>query len=115
MRAAPVRFFDAALWPLTIWLSLTHLEEHPADDYVERTSPIVATAIAFWICLIALLVLANPSVVAVGGGFFDEEVAAVELVRRTPGAIVGVLWLFTPAIYAVGFWLYTARDEAFPR
>lgn len=114
MRAAPVRFLNAALWPLTIWLSLTHLEEHPADDYVERTSPIVATAIAFWACLAALLVFATPQVLAVGGGLFDGDAAAVEVVRRT-SSIAGVLWLFTPVLYVLGFWLFTARDEAFPR
>lgn len=33
MAAAPVRFINAAAWPLTIWTSLTHLDDHPADDY----------------------------------------------------------------------------------
>jgi hypothetical protein len=115
MRAAPLRFLNAAFWPLTIWFSLTHLEEHPADDYVERTSPIVATAIAFWICLAALVVLASPSVAAIGGGLLGEGEDAVAFVRRAPGAVVDVLWFFLPALYVVGFWLFTARDEAFPR
>ncbi|MEZ5996946.1 MAG: hypothetical protein R3C25_14465 [Hyphomonadaceae bacterium] len=114
MAAAPIRFLAAAAWPLTIWTSLTHFEEHPADDYVERTSPIVATAIAFWVCLIALVVLATPAISSIGGGFEGAE-DVITLVRRTPGEIVGVLWWFTPAIYAIGFWLFTARDEAFPR
>jgi hypothetical protein len=115
MRAAPVRFLNAALWPLTIWLSLTHLEEHPADDYVERTSPIVATAIAFWVCLAALMVFATPHVMSVGGLFEEGGEAAMQVVRRSPGVIVDVLWFFTPALYVLGFWLFTARDEAFPR
>lgn len=115
MLAAPVRFLNAALWPLTIWLSLSRLEEHSADDYVERTSPIVATAIAFWIGAVALALLAIPRVVTIGGGFGDEELALVELARSTPGAIVGVLWFFVPVIYIAGFWLFTARAEAFPR
>jgi hypothetical protein len=114
MAAAPVRFLNAAAWPLTIWTSLTHLDEHPADDYVERTSPIVATAIAFWICLIALIVLANPAVTAVSGSIDGGE-EMVALIRRTPGAIVDVLWFMTPVLYVIGFWLFTARDEAFPR
>ena len=67
MAAAPVRFLNAAAWPLTIWTSLSHLDDHPADDYVERTSPIVATAVAFWLCFIALIVFANPAVTAIGG------------------------------------------------
>ncbi|MGE0742535.1 MAG: hypothetical protein AB7O98_14430 [Hyphomonadaceae bacterium] len=115
MQAAPVRFLNAALWPATIWLSLSNLEEHPADDYVERTSPIVATAVAFWIGAIALAVLAVPSVVTIGGGFMDEDVGAIELVRRAPGVILDVLWFFVPVIYIAGFWLYASRDEAFPR
>lgn len=114
MRAAPVRFLNAALWPLTIWGSLTHLEDHPADDYVERTSPIVATAVAFWLCLIALIVFATPAVATIGGGIADGEFLATQ-VRRVPGAIVGVLWLFTPVLYIIGFWLFASRDEAFPR
>ena len=114
MRAAPLRFLSAALWPLTIWSSLTHLEEHPADDYVERTSPIVASAIAFWICLIALLVLANPVTTSIGG-IVEDGGEAIAVVRRSAGSIVGVLQVFTPVIYAFGFWLFTARDEAYPR
>lgn len=114
MAAAPVRFINAAAWPLTIWTSLSHLEEHPADDYVERTSPIVATAVAFWLCFIALIVLANPAVMAVGG-LADDGSEMVTFVRRTPGAIVDVLWFVTPILYAIGFWMFTSRDEAFPR
>jgi len=114
MRAAPLRFLNAAFWPLTIWSSLTHLEEHPADDYVERTSPIVASAVAFWICVIALLVLANPVATSIGGVLEDGS-QAIAVVRRSAGSIVGVLQVFTPVIYAFGLWLFTARDEAYPR
>ena len=114
MQAAPVRFMNAALWPLTIWTSLGHLEEHSADDYVERTSPIVATAVAFWVCFIALLIFANPAVVGVGGGLEGED-GVFEFMRRTPIVVVNVLWFFTPVIYLIGLWLFTSRDEAFPR
>jgi hypothetical protein len=114
MAAAPLRFLNAAAWPLTIWTSLSHLGEHPADDYVERTSPIVATAVAFWVCFVALIMLANPAVMAVGG-LADDGSELVTFVRRTPGAIVDVLWLMTPVLYVVGFWMFTSRDEAFPR
>lgn len=114
MAAAPVRFMNAAAWPLTIWTSLSRLEDHPADDYVERTSPIVATAIGFWLCFIALIVLANPAVTSVGG-MLEDGSSVVTFVRRTPGAIVDVLWFMTPVLYVIGFWMFTARDEAFPR
>jgi hypothetical protein len=113
MRATPVRLISALFWPLTIWTSLGHLEEHSADDYVERTSPIVATAIGFWVCAIALAIFANPAVTAIGGLADEQEV--MQFVRRTPGAVVGVLWVFTPVIYAIGLFLFTARDEAHPR
>ncbi len=114
MAAAPVRFINAAAWPLTIWTSLSHLEDHPADDYVERTSPIVATALGFWLCFIALIVLANPTVNAIGL-LMDDGEQLVTFVRRTPGAIVGVLWFITPVLYLIGLWLFASRDEAFPR
>ena len=114
MAAAPLRFINAAAWPLTIWTSLSHLDDHPADDYVERTGPIVATAVAFWLCFVALMVLANPAVFAVGG-LAEDGSELVTFVRRTPGAIVDVLWFITPVLYAVGFWMFTSRDEAFPR
>jgi hypothetical protein len=114
MAAAPLRFLNAAAWPLTIWTSLSQLEKHAADDYVERTSPIVATAVAFWVCFVALIVLANPAVTAIGG-LLDDGSEVVTFVRRTPGAIVEVLWFITPALYVIGFWLFASREEAFPR
>lgn len=115
MQAAPVRFLNAALWPLTIWASLTHFEEHAADDYVERTSPIVATAVAFWICvglLIAVTVINGGSMVTFGD---EADAVAARLTPRWAEVSQGVLWFFTPAVYLVGLWLYAARDEAYPR
>jgi hypothetical protein len=106
MAAAPVRFINAAAWPLTIWTSLSHLDDHPADDYVERTSPIVATAVAFWLCFIALIVLANPAVMAVGG-LADDGSELVTFVRRTAPSSASLI--VTPVLYAIGFWMFTAR------
>ncbi|MCX7360229.1 MAG: hypothetical protein NT015_19070 [Alphaproteobacteria bacterium] len=114
MAAAPLRFIGAVAWPLTIWTTLSHLDDHAADDYVERTTPIIATAVAFWLCFVALIVFANPAVTAIGGTFDGGE-PVVQFVRRVPGSIVGVLWVFTPVVYAIGFWLFASRDEAFPR
>jgi hypothetical protein len=110
MQATPLRLFNAVLWPLTIWTSLSHLDDHPADDYVERTSPIVATAVAFWICAAAAVAIqlwtSGVVVVAESG----------EMIRRARDSDMNsVLWFFLPVIYLVGFWLYTVRDEAFPR
>ncbi len=115
MRAAPIRFLNAALWPATIWSSLTHLEEHPADDYVERTSPIVATAIAFWIAaaaLVGVLWLAAGRMVTFGDGL---ESWAARVAPTWTGTIEGVLWFFVPTLYLVGLWLFSAREGAFPR
>lgn len=110
MRTAPLRLLNAVLWPLTIWTSLSRLGEHPVDDYVERTAPIVASAVAFWLC--AALAVA---VQAWSGGtvVVGEDGAMFRLIRETD--MTGVLWFFLPVIYLVGFWLFTARDEAFPR
>jgi hypothetical protein len=114
MQAAPVRFLHAALWPLTIWTTLSKFEDHAADDYVERTSPIVATAVGFWVCLIAWIIFANPAVVSIGGSAGDGE-GVFELVRRVPTGVIEVLMFFTPVLYLIGLWLFTSRDEAFPR
>lgn len=111
MKATPFRLLNAAFWPLTIWGSLSHLDDHPADDYVERTSPIVASAVAFWICVAAMIAAYLWS----GGGplILGDDGDAVRVVRENN--IAGVLWFFLPVIYLVGFWLFTTRDEAFPR
>jgi hypothetical protein len=112
MHASPLRFLNAAAWPLTIWTSLTRLNDHPADDYVERTFPIMATAIAFWIAFAALVIFANPSVMHVVGSADGEEL--VGRMRRNWSSFVSVLWFFVPLIYLVGFWLFSSRDEAYP-
>lgn len=114
MAAAPLRFLSAAAWPLTIWSSLTQFGSHPADDYVERTFPIVATAVAFWACVAALLYFALTS--AGGAGIFvagGDDGETARLVRRGGMQFLDVLWFFTPVLYVIGFWLFTAREERF--
>lgn len=112
MRAAPLRLLNAVFWPLTIWSSLTHLDEHPADDYVERTSPIVASAIAFWICVMAVIAMTMWA----NGGSMILGLDGEEGVRRVRHSdLIDVLWFFLPVVYLVGFWLFTSRDEAYPR
>ena len=116
MRAAPLRFLDSVLWPASIWTSLTHLEEHPADDYVERTSPIVATAIAFWIGALGLVALWATQGAVFGGVDVDGVGQSnVHLSRRSLDTLTSVLWVFLPVVYVAGFWMFTARDEKFPR
>jgi hypothetical protein len=114
MQAAPMRFMNAALWPLSVWTSFAHLEEHPADDYVERTSPIVATAIGFWICALfyATIWWMNHD-----GGLAtvhtDAGAQVVHLFNAHRQDAEGVLALFLPLIYIVGLWMFTARAEKF--
>lgn len=110
--AAPMRFLSAAFWPLSVWTSLGQFNQHDADDYVERTFPIIATAIGFWICA-ALLVFFTT-----GSGTFSvfDDQGAVETVRRAaPTTIIQVLWVILPALYVIGFWLFTAREERYRR
>jgi hypothetical protein len=111
MQATPLRLMNAVFWPLTIWTSLGHFDDHAADDYVERTSPIVATAVALWIgAILAVAVqLWSAGVIVVGddGG---------EIIRRFRNSDMnGVMLFFLPVIYLIGFWLYSTRDEAYPR
>ena len=108
--AAPLRFLSAALWPISVWPSVAQFNRHDADDYVERTFPIIATAICFWICAAALVVFGGGASFAVGDG-----AGAFETVRRTPPAVVGALWLALPVLYVIGFWLFTAREERYGR
>jgi hypothetical protein len=111
MQATPLRLVNAMLWPLTIWGSLGHLDDHPADDYVERTSPIVATAVAFWLAVAVAVAIQlwSAGVIVLG-----ED--GVDMIRRArSSSMTGVIWFFLPVIYLVGFWLFTTRDEAFPR
>lgn len=113
MQAAPLRFLNAAAWPLTVWTSLSRFKDHPADDFVERTFPIAATAIGFWVCL-AVLIYFNLNG-AGGGGVITDEAGDVIRYARRSGAFSDVLAWFTPALYVVGLWLFTAREERFGR
>jgi hypothetical protein len=112
MKAAPLRFLSAAAWPLTIWTSLTHLEEHPADDYVERTTPIVATAIGFWL---GVAILVTTTLFSTRVMEIDSGGGVMRVFTRGPQTAADVLWFIVPVLYVVGLWLYTLRDERFPR
>lgn len=115
MRNTSLRFANAALWPLTIWTSLTHLEDHPADDYVERTSPNVGTAIAFWIGVLGAVAVWFASRGAVRGIDVDGDVSGVRVFNSGFDGLFGMLLVFLPVVYVIGFWLFATRDEAYPR
>lgn len=115
MTRTPLRFLNALLWPVAIWGSLTHLEEHPADDYVERTSPIVAVAVGFWIGVaawIGLQLSRNGRLFSISAGGEDH---AMRVTNIGFSSLSDVLLFFLPLVYVIGFWLFTARDERFPR
>jgi len=114
MPSNPMRFLSAAAWPLTIWTSLTHFGDHPADDYVERTFPIIATAIAFWLCVAGLIYFSVSGAGGVAIGMEEGE-AAIRLSRRGVSVFTSVLMVFAPVLYATGFWLFNARQERFSR
>lgn len=115
MTNAPMRFVSAALWPLTIWTSLTHFDEHAADDYVGRTSPIIACAVAFWASLAMLAVLLLSMQGRSGAASVEDYRVIYHVFDQRWRPLADVLTFFTPLLYAIGFWLFTARDERFPR
>jgi hypothetical protein len=113
MQASPMRLLSIAAWPLSIWPSVFNLDKHPADNYAERTFPLIATAIGFWLCVVLLgMTLMQSGALATFG---DEE--ATIAARLSPGwadGVSGVLWFFLPSLYVIGLWLFAAREEAFP-
>lgn len=109
----PTGLFAAIFWPITVWTSVSNFEKHSADDYVERTSPIAGTAIAFWLCVAALIVVQ----VVLGGALnigADDGNAALRVTRSMP-EVTGVLWFFLPIIYIAGFWMMHSRSEEYPK
>ncbi len=87
-------FWRFALWPISVWISVRDFQKHAADDYVERTSPIMATAVAFWL-----------------------GVAMLAMVWVTNGLLLDfqlLLW-FLPLIYVIGLALYINREHEFEK
>ncbi|MGE3867047.1 MAG: hypothetical protein AB7G04_09050 [Hyphomonadaceae bacterium] len=81
-----------ALWPVSVWISIREFSKHGGDDSVELSSPILASAVAFWGAL-----------------------AGIAFVWFTNGALLDfqlLLW-FTPIIYAVGLGFYITRERAY--
>ena len=93
MQAARLRWLNTALWPLTVWLSFGKMRDHPADDYVERTSPIIAMAVGF--C-------------------FVVAVVATIWFSNGPRTWFQVLAFFLPVLYGIGAMMYANREENFP-
>ena len=115
MRSDITSFLNAAFWPITVWPSLARVEEHAADDFAGRSAPIVAFAIAFWACVIGLVVLylsLQSRMMTVTSEGIDVHLLLSHQGWRTA---FGVVLLFTPLIYAIGFWLFTMREVRYPK
>ena len=114
MQATPQRLMTTAFWPVSVWPSIFNLEKHPADNYAERTFPLIGTAIGFWVCvgLLGYLLLQTGSLVNIDDG--DGMAIQARMIPRWIESVSGVMWFFLPALYVIGLWLYAARDEAFP-
>ncbi|MGE3142474.1 MAG: hypothetical protein AB7L65_04080 [Hyphomonadaceae bacterium] len=93
MIATPSRLIDIAVWPVSVWMSFAQFSRHADDDYVERTSPIVAFALVFWAVVAAL---------------------ATAWFMNGPRVLWSVLWFFLPLIYVIGLWMYSERQSRYP-
>ena len=105
-------FLQSVFWPIAVWPSFGRIAEHSNDDYVERTTPIIGTAIGFWACVAGLLLaqLATTSrAIQVDGIVFNS-------LRSWAGAdtIFAVLFFFLPLLYVAGFWMFGEREQKYP-
>lgn len=103
MSQQPVnKWIQAIFWPLSVLPSFQHIPKHSADDYVGRTSPLLATALAFWIVAIATIIMA-----LILNGVLDWNVSGID-------EGFGVAVVFTIVIYIAGFWMFASREDVYP-
>ena len=113
MSTTPSKLVQSVFWPISVWPSFTHVEEHPADDYVEQTTPILGTAVGFWACMIGLIAIwvLNLPILT------NLEIEGVQMIARmthSAGAVEQVLVLFLLVLYATGFWMFYNREGKYP-
>lgn len=105
---APQRFatklFQSIFWFISCLPSFQHIPKHTADDYVGRTSPLLATTAAFWIAAIALIV-----VWGIANGMFMTNMA-----WRGIENAVDVGALFVLVLYIAGFYQFFNRETDYP-
>jgi hypothetical protein len=115
MRSAPHRFILAVLWPISVWGSFGHFDKHGADDYVARTSPIIAFAIGFWVCFAGYVALTfgrlQQRMALVS---FEDIEFAMPFFDQGWQTLANALMFFLPLLYIIGLWMFTAREERFP-
>ena len=105
-------FLQTVLWPIAVWPSFLHIAKHPNDDFVERTTPIIGTAIGFWAC-VAGVVLAQ---LATASRAIRVDGVVSNSLPGWSGAdtIFGVLVFFLPLLYIAGFWMFGEREQKYP-
>ena len=115
MAREPNKLLQSIFWPVSVWPSFQHMKHHAADDYVERTTPILGTAAGFWLCAVALAVLYLITYAGVPTRLDVDGVSqAARVTWRGGEQAVGVLLFFLPILYAVGFWMFFSREEDYP-
>src|SRR5262249_11876912 len=99
-----VKLFQSVFWFISCLPSLGHFKDHAADDYVGRTSPLLGTTFAFWVCAVALIVL-----VLMASGALLQQFA-----WRGMDTAVDVAALFLVVLYIAGFWMFWNREGDYP-
>lgn len=102
MKNPPNKLLQSIFWPISCLPSFGHIPKHSDDDYVGRTSPLLGTAFAFWICAAAVLALW-----LISNGTIDIRWRGTE-------TGLGVLTLFLVVLYIAGFWLFANREDDYP-
>ena len=102
--AQPVnKWIQSIFWPISCLPTLSHYKDHTTGDYVGRSSPLLGTCVAFWLCLVAVIGLYLVNSGMVKG--FEWRHADVAL---------GVFEAFLAVIYIAGFYQFFSREEEYP-
>ncbi len=103
--AQPVnKWVQSIFWPISVLPSFQHIPKHSADDYVGRTSPLLGTAFAFWLCAIGVVLIWG----------IANDIFLGDMAWRGIDTALGVLTLFLLVIYVAGFWMFANREEDYP-
>jgi hypothetical protein len=98
------KWFQSVFWPISCLPSFQHIPKHAADDYVGRTSPLLGTAFAFWICAAGAIALY----------LITHNILIGDLAWRGDDTAFSVVSLILLVLYLVGFWLFANREEDYP-
>ena len=109
------RLIQSIFWPVSVWPSFSHMEQHAADDYVERTTPILSTALGFWICAggVFAIWLADQTGILVSGDVGGAHQSGRVFPHGWDTAF-GMLSVFLVLLYVIGFWMFASREDDYP-